>query len=288
MAEQAPIPGERVLRIAAISDIHRGNPDTRYPQRNELRSELVFANKAGADLLILGGDLGDRGSIEGMREVGEDAAESFPGIKIAVAGNHDTDEGMEELRQCGIDVLEKQRRILRINGLKIGLYGQGGFLDHAIRERMRDWDWDAQAPVHHEYTRRNYHPHAVEQISALVQEGVDVLIAVSHVGLYRQHVSNSPQQRLTEMTPDIGEFIDSQEVGLRLALSGHHHSFGRYGPDEPLVVTENNTFVGSIAAPNARRNKRSVVTMIDVYRLPDGSLTAQYVPLPSVDISQAS
>ena len=285
------VEGEPLVRIAAISDIHMTIENTeQYPGRSELRRGFSQANEVGAHILALVGDQGNRGDPTGVIQVGEDAAKCFPGFKVAISGNHDDPEAMKLLPGMGIEVLEKQTRIIEINGVKIGIYGQNGSLEHNVRESLRGMSWDDQMPFHHDYTRRAYHQDAVREIAALVKEGIDVLLVLSHVPLFGEQTSELENPRLTEMTPETGKFIDSLPVPLRIVVAGHTHSYWNrnIGRDKPFALTENNTVIANVASQNARRSNRPVVTTFDIYRLSDGELTVQYPIVSDSVVSQAS
>ncbi|MGQ0712990.1 MAG: metallophosphoesterase family protein [Gemmatimonadaceae bacterium] len=94
---------DRVVRIAAVGDLHCGEED-----RGAFRDQLARAN-GDADILILCGDLTRRGLPAEFRTViGEMADVKIP--IAAVLGNHDfeagrSDEGEAILRDRGVHVL---------------------------------------------------------------------------------------------------------------------------------------------------------------------------------------
>jgi predicted phosphodiesterase len=295
MTAMALIPGEgpSVARFAVTSDIHYTiDIDDQFPGRSRFQRELREVDNAGAHVLLLLGDLGNRGNPTGVIQVGEDAASNFSGQIIAISGNHDAPEAMKLLPTMGIEVLEKQTKILDINGIRIGVYGQNGSLDYKQRESLQasGLSWEEQIPAYHEYTRREYHTHAVREINALVAEGIDVLLVLSHVPLFAEQTTELENPLLKEMTPETGEFIDELIVPLRIVGGGHTHSYfnRNIGRDNPFAITKKGTVIANVATQNARRSNRPDITSFEIQRLSDGSLTVVYPIIPDCVISQVS
>jgi Icc-related predicted phosphoesterase len=111
------------LRIAAMGDIHCRRDDSA-----RLR-ELVKQLNAEADLLLLCGDLTDRGLIEEARVL----ADALAALRIpcaAVLGNHDWDAGLSgevsaRLCSAGVIVLDGEHVVLEGVGIA-GVKGFGG------------------------------------------------------------------------------------------------------------------------------------------------------------------
>lgn len=277
---------DRLLRIAAISDIHWGNPDTRYPNGEELEREFAQADEAGADMLFLLGDITDRSLPGGGYAVGTLARESFRRSIYVIGGNHDSEETLDELRDAEVHVLDRESTIETIHGLQVGIYGQNGSMPFAEREAIRTWSWKDQEPVFHAYTAEHYHPGIVEALDTLVQQGVDIALVLSHVGLYAQQRSQYGAA-LSEMTPLSADYIDGLTIP-RVVFSGHNHSFSdhKHGCDDPITVSENGTILGNFAAPNARRTERPVVTLFDIHVHKSGVVSATLLPtLSPVNVS---
>ncbi len=114
-------PGER--RIAASSDLHC------RPEHGARMRELVKAVNAEAELLVLCGDLTDRGHPEEAKVL----ADALAGLSMpcaAVLGNHDLDRGAgaeiaKLLGDAGVEVLDGDHLILRDD---IGVAGVKGFM----------------------------------------------------------------------------------------------------------------------------------------------------------------
>jgi Icc-related predicted phosphoesterase len=126
--ESERLPSERgaCVRIAAVGDVH-----CRPSQREQAKA--AFARLSGeADLLLLAGDL----TTHGEREQAEVLVEACAGLDmpvLAVLGNHDhhVDRAAEltaTLVEGGIEVLERDHRILEVGGVEVGIVGTKGFV----------------------------------------------------------------------------------------------------------------------------------------------------------------
>jgi Icc-related predicted phosphoesterase len=115
-----------VVRVAAVGDIHLGRAAYGPPVQT-----LFAAVAERADVLALCGDLTDRGDPEEGRQLGR--ALATVGVPIvAVLGNHDwhvnrRDELVAVLQEGGIDVLEREHRVLELCGTEVGIAGCKGF-----------------------------------------------------------------------------------------------------------------------------------------------------------------
>ncbi|WP_437586671.1 metallophosphoesterase family protein [Sorangium sp. So ce1000] len=114
-------PGKR--RVAASSDLHC------RPEHGARMRELVKAVNAEAELLVLCGDLTDRGHTDEAKVL----ADALSGLSVpcaAVLGNHDLDraagaEIAKLLGDAGVEVLDGDHLILRDD---IGVAGVKGFM----------------------------------------------------------------------------------------------------------------------------------------------------------------
>lgn len=123
----APASGDSTrIRIAAAGDLHC-RPDA----RKEVAASLAAVAKQ-ADLVLLCGDL----TTHGQPEQGAVLADACAGLDVpilAVLGNHDwhcnqAEELIGVLRGGGIEVLERDTRIIGINGIDVGVVGLKGFV----------------------------------------------------------------------------------------------------------------------------------------------------------------
>ena len=118
--------GECSIRIAAAGDIHLGRDGDaeRWTQAFAGVGERV-------DLILLAGDLTTHGEPEQGSIVA--AAARAAGVPVlAVLGNHDwhvnrRDELVAVLQQGGIDVLEREHRVIEIGDTAVGIAGCKGF-----------------------------------------------------------------------------------------------------------------------------------------------------------------
>ena len=120
---------ETSLRIAAAGDIHLGREGDVERWR-----ESFDRLRGSVDLVLLAGDLTTHGEPEQGRMVAQ-AVEGLAGEVpvLAVLGNHDwhanrRDELVAVLEEGGIEVLEREHRILDVRGTEIGLVGVKGFM----------------------------------------------------------------------------------------------------------------------------------------------------------------
>ena len=113
------------IRIAAAGDVH-----IREANREQL-TQAFAALDGEADLVLLAGDL----TTHGEPEQGAWLAEACAGLDVpilAVLGNHDwhvdrRDELVAVLEEGGIDVLERDHRVIEICGTEVGVAGCKGF-----------------------------------------------------------------------------------------------------------------------------------------------------------------
>ena len=114
------------IRIAAAGDVH-----IREANREQL-AEAFAGLKGEADLVLLAGDL----TTHGEPEQGAWLAEACAGLEIpivAVLGNHDwhadrADELVPLLEEGGISVLERESRVIDVDGCEVGIAGLKGFV----------------------------------------------------------------------------------------------------------------------------------------------------------------
>src|SRR4051812_3555143 len=130
-SESGRPPGHRddecAIRIAATGDIHLGRPG------DEERWTAAFAElRDRVDLVVLAGDLTTHGEPEQAAMVARAVAPLAGVAVLAVLGNHDwhsnrRDEVVAALTEGGIDVLERDHRILELCGTEVGVAGTKGF-----------------------------------------------------------------------------------------------------------------------------------------------------------------
>jgi Icc-related predicted phosphoesterase len=120
-----PSTGGVSIKLAAAGDIHC-NEDNRE------QTATAFREIDGTvDLILLAGDL----TTHGEPEQGAMVAAAVQGLGVpilAVLGNHDwhvnrRDELVAVLHEGGIDVLEREHRVLELCGAEVGIAGAKGF-----------------------------------------------------------------------------------------------------------------------------------------------------------------
>jgi uncharacterized protein len=117
---------ECAIRIAATGDIHVGR------EGDEERWAAAFAGlRDRVDLVLLAGDLTTHGEPEQGAMVAAAARELDVPV-LAVLGNHDwhvnrRDELVAVLQEGGVDVLERDHRVLELCGTEVGIAGCKGF-----------------------------------------------------------------------------------------------------------------------------------------------------------------
>jgi Icc-related predicted phosphoesterase len=117
---------ECAIRIAATGDIHLGRAGDR-----ERWAEAFAGLRDRVDLVLLAGDLTTHGEPEQGAMVAA-AAGALDVPVLAVLGNHDWHVNRHEelvavLRDGGIDVLERDHRVLELCGTEVGIAGCKGF-----------------------------------------------------------------------------------------------------------------------------------------------------------------
>ena len=115
----------RSIRVAAVADIHAGT-DAAAPIR-----AAVEDLRHKADLLVLGGDLTQHGSLEEAAVLARELA-TLELPKFAVLGNHDYHMGVERdiraaLEAAGVRVLEGEAAVCEVDGARVAVAGVKGF-----------------------------------------------------------------------------------------------------------------------------------------------------------------
>jgi Icc-related predicted phosphoesterase len=118
--------GARV-RVAAAGDVHCGEGT----DRDALAAAFADAGSR-ADVILLAGDLTTHGEPENA-ELLVQACDGVGVPVLTVLGNHDHHAGRaaevaEVLRSGGIDVLDREHRVLDLDGTQLGVAGTKGFV----------------------------------------------------------------------------------------------------------------------------------------------------------------
>jgi Icc-related predicted phosphoesterase len=206
------------VRVAAVGDLH-----VRSRTRGLLRPQFASLPE-NADLLLLAGDLTNRGALSQAHTLADEIAELGVPI-VAVLGNHDHDEGQESqiralLAGFGVHVLDGTTALLEVRGIRVGVAGttgyDGGFgsdfdLWHAARVGKRSDRKLAEAE------------RFGEALAGLRDEQrADVRLALTHYSPVRATLEGEPREIAACLGNELlGRTID--EAGADLAVHGHAH-----------------------------------------------------------------
>ena len=206
------------VRVAAVGDLH-----VRSRTRGLLRPQFASLPE-NADLLLLAGDLTNRGALSQAHTLADEIAEIGVPI-VAVLGNHDHDEGQESqiralLSSFGVHVLDGTTALLEVRGIRVGVAGivgfDGGFgsdfdLWHAVRVDKRS---DRKLTEAERLGRA---------LTALRDtQRADVRIALTHYSPVRGTLEGEPREIIACLGNELlGRTID--EAGADLAVHGHAH-----------------------------------------------------------------
>lgn len=209
------------LRVAAVGDIHIGEDSV-----GMLRARLE-AVPDHADLLLLAGDLTQRGTIAEGRVLAGDLRDL--GVPtIAVLGNHDYHSDHEHdirlvLEDAGVIVLEGETVTLELRGNTVGIAGAKGFGSGFA---------GACATEFGEPEMKGFVRHAKEQANkleaALRSLHTDVRIALLHFSPVADTLEGEPR----EIYPFLGSYLLADALdaaGCDLALHGHAHRGAELG-----------------------------------------------------------
>jgi len=152
--------------IAALSDVH----GPRYVAY--LRASLS-ALKA-AKLLLLAGDIVDKGEPDHVKLVMKAVREAYNGAVIAVFGNEEYDERKERIKEADESVLwlDDEYTVLKIDDVDVAIVGTRGMLDKPTR-----WQERNIPGIRELYSRR------LERLGELLKraaESSDRVILVTH------------------------------------------------------------------------------------------------------------
>jgi Icc-related predicted phosphoesterase len=114
------------IRVAAAGDIHAGSAE------RDRVAEAFRRVEEQADLILLAGDLTQRGQVDEVRVVA-DACRRLSVPVVAVLGNHDWQSDRpadltRALAEAGVVVLDRTHTILPVGGVSIGVAGVKGFV----------------------------------------------------------------------------------------------------------------------------------------------------------------
>ena len=116
----------RTIRVAAAGDIHAGRAE------RDRVAEAFRRVEEQADLILLAGDLTQRGQVDEVRVVA-DACRRLSVPVVAVLGNHDWQSDRpadltRALAEAGVVVLDRTHTIVPVGGVSVGVAGVKGFV----------------------------------------------------------------------------------------------------------------------------------------------------------------
>jgi Icc-related predicted phosphoesterase len=221
------------IRVAAVGDLH-----VRTRTRGLLRPEFAALSER-ADLLLLAGDLTNRGQLSQAHALADELGGLGLPI-VAVLGNHDHDDGQEAqiralLTDSGITVLEGAATVFEVRGLRIGVAGTVGFdggfgtdyaLWHAVRVGKRS---DRRLTEAECFGRA---------LTGLREQGADLRIALTHFAPVPGTLAGEDERIIPCLGNELlGRTID--EAGADLAVHGHAHFGAERGSTEAGIPVRN-------------------------------------------------
>jgi Icc-related predicted phosphoesterase len=137
----------QVIRIGAVADLHY----TKSPQPQHSLQELFAQASRACDILVLPGDLTDRGLPEEAHALAREIHSAVNVPVIAVLGNHDFESGREQevkqiLSEAGIKMLDGEA--VEVHG--IGFAGVKGFCGGFGKRALGPWGEDIIKKFVHE------------------------------------------------------------------------------------------------------------------------------------------
>src|SRR4051812_8102467 len=202
----------RKLRMAAVGDLHY-----RAGSRGLLR-ELLVQMRESADLVVLCGDLTDRGLATEARVLSEDIADHLRPPIVGVLGNHDVEAGEEAeivkaLAAAGATILDGEA--CEIAG--VGFAGTKGFCGGFGRSMLEPWG----EPIIKHFVGEAM-KEACKLESALAKLHTEERVAILHYSPLHDTVEGE----LPEVIPYLGSTRLVEPInafGARLVVHGHAH-----------------------------------------------------------------
>lgn len=205
------------MRLAATADLHcpRVTPDS--------LGKIFAVASQEADVLILAGDLTDRGVEDEARMLAKVLATSAKIPIVAVLGNHDYESGKGSevktiLAEAGVHVLDGEA--VEIQG--VGFAGTKGFAGGFGARALQPWGEEAIKRFVHEAVDE-----ALKLESALAKLRTSQRVAVLHYSPVEETVKGEP--------PEIYAFLGSsrlEEPLTRYPVNAVFHGHAHHGSPE--------------------------------------------------------
>lgn len=224
-----------MIRVAAIGDLH-------FRLRQQASPDLLTGLEDRADLLVLAGDITDRGFV-GEADAAVDALARVSVPVVAVLGNHDR-RGLrrralrERLEAAGIRVLDGESTVITTAHGDIGIAGVsgsgGGFWTEEEERLLRLRAFRALAlRIRREAERLD------RALSAL---DTDAIVAVTHFSPTTTTLGAEPLAKYWMLgNTELARVIDAHPVDL--VIHGHAHL------GNPEGVTPGGALVRNVALP---------------------------------------
>ena len=196
------------MRIAAVADVHA-------PRYLDLLNRALESSGLGdASLLVMAGDMIDKGKVRYFAQVYERVRRHFKGPIVGVFGNEEYDEVKPELRRYDVVWLDDEVYRVEVGGVRLSIVGTRGSLDSPTT-------WQAKhIPGIEEIYRAR-----VERVRSLLREarrGSDLVVLVTH---YAPRCGT-----LVGEDPRIWRFLASSAMGEvvreeqpEIVIHGHVH-----------------------------------------------------------------
>jgi Icc-related predicted phosphoesterase len=205
----------RTVRIGAVADLHY----TKSPQPQSSFQELLTQASRACDILVLPGDLTDRGLPEEAEALAREIHSAVNVPVIAVLGNHDFESGQEQevrriFSESGIKMLDGEA----VEVLGIGFAGAKGFCGGFGKRALGPWGEDIIKKFVHEAVEE-----ALKLESALARmRGLKRRVAVLHYSPIQATVEGEP----CEIFPFLGSSRLEEPLTrypVDVVLHGHAH-----------------------------------------------------------------
>jgi Icc-related predicted phosphoesterase len=224
------------MRLAATADLHCPKISTEY------LAKLFTVASQEADVLILGGDLTDRGVEDEARTLAKTLSASAKIPVVAVLGNHDYESGRADdvkkvLVEAGVHVLDGDA--VEIQG--VGFAGAKGFAGGFGARALQPWGEEAIKRFVHEAVDE-----ALKLESALAKLRTPQRVAVLHYSPVEDTVKGEP--------PEIYAFLGSsrlEEPLTRYPVHAVFHGHAHHGSPEGRMRGE--AVVYNVAIPLLER-----------------------------------
>lgn len=215
---------DRVLRVAAVGDIHLGSDS-----RGLLRPSFLTLPGC-ADVLLLAGDLTRHGTVAEAAVVADEVRDVGVPV-VAVLGNHDHHSEEEPavarvLAESGVTVLEGTGVVLPLHGRQVGIAGTKGFCGGFVGRSAGEFG-EREMKDFVRTTRRSADG-LRRALTELAADGCDLRIALTHFAPVPDTLAGEPR----ELYPFLGSYLLAEamdEAGADLAVHGHAHLGTEHG-----------------------------------------------------------